>query len=159
LSRVLHDAEAFVLPMAREKGVELTFRITAAVDDRSLTTCGDEEKLRQVGINLVSNALKFTAPHGTVTVTCELDASERIAVRVSDTGIGIAASDLERIFEPFVQVGRTLSASAGTGLGLPISRELARAMGGDVTVTSRVGGGSTFALSLPRVDDRTPRAA
>ena len=76
---------------------------------------------------------------------------DRARVIVRDTGIGIPAERLEQVFEPFVQLGRTLSSrNEGTGLGLAISRELARAMGGDLTVESRVGQGSAFTLVLPR---------
>ena len=76
---------------------------------------------------------------------------EHVLIHVADTGIGIAADQLVRIFDPFVQVdGSTTRQSEGVGLGLAISRDLARQMGGDVTVTSRAGEGSTFTLSLPR---------
>jgi signal transduction histidine kinase len=76
---------------------------------------------------------------------------DRVLIRVCDTGAGIPANKLTAIFEPFVQLGRTLtSPHEGTGLGLAISRDLARAMGGDITVESEVGAGSTFMLTLPR---------
>jgi signal transduction histidine kinase len=109
----------------------------------------DPDKLPQIVLNLLSNAIKFTPAGGTVRVSC--DAEERVArVRVSDTGRGIPADHLDEIFEPFVQVDRGLTRTAeGTGLGLAISRDLARAMGGDLTVESEVGKGSTFTLELP----------
>ncbi|MFL5609836.1 MAG: ATP-binding protein, partial [Gemmatimonadaceae bacterium] len=101
-------------------------------------------------LNLLSNAIKFTPSSGSVTVECR--ASDRTAsIAVVDTGTGIPADKLEAIFEPFVQLGRSLSsAHQGVGLGLAISRDLARAMNGDLTVTSSQGVGSTFTLSLPR---------
>jgi hypothetical protein len=133
--------------------------------------------VRQVLVHLLTNALKFTAPGGRVRVTCgtsdvvEPDAEENdpdvpgaaasdgrsppgpkrwAFVRVTDTGVGIAPVDLRRVFDAFTQVdgGRT-RAEGGAGLGLTISRRLARAMGGDVTVRSRPGHGSTFTLWLP----------
>jgi signal transduction histidine kinase len=90
---------------------------------------------------------------GSVTLSCELRSSKRLALSVRDTGTGIPDHELNRIFEPFVQVGRSLTqAHEGTGLGLAISRDLARGMGGDITVTSHLGEGSTFTLLLPRPD-------
>jgi len=101
-------------------------------------------------LNLLSNAVKFTPAAGRVTITCA-DAGDQVAITVSDTGPGIPADKQAAIFEPFVQLGRTLtSPHEGTGLGLAISRDLARAMGGDVTVESVVNEGSTFTLTLPR---------
>ena len=99
---------------------------------------------------IFSNAVKFTPSGGKVVVTCSIaDGTARIVVR--DTGPGIPEDKQAAIFEPFVQLGRSLtSPHEGTGLGLAISRDLARAMGGDVSVESVVGEGSTFTLSLPR---------
>ena len=110
----------------------------------------DPEKLRQILLNLLSNAIKFTDDGGAVTVACSAtDDQVRIAVR--DTGRGIPADQLERIFDPFVRVDQTLNRpTEGTGLGLAISRELARAMDGELTATSELGVGSTFTLVLPR---------
>jgi signal transduction histidine kinase len=105
--------------------------------------------MEQVILNLCSNALKFTAPGGRVELACERR-DGLVAVLVSDTGAGIPPDQAERIFEPFVQLGRDLtSRHEGTGLGLAISRDLARGMGGDLTVRSEVGRGSTFTLTLP----------
>lgn len=110
----------------------------------------DPEKLRQILLNLLSNAVKFTAAGGYVTIACETT-GEHVRIAVSDTGCGIASDQLERVFEPFVQIGRSFThPQEGTGLGLAISRELAHAMKGELTVESIVGEGSEFALTLPR---------
>jgi signal transduction histidine kinase len=112
----------------------------------------DREKVRQIVVNLVSNACKFTPRGGSIDVECvRLDRS--VELRVHDTGPGIPTQKLDAIFEPFVQLDNGLTRStAGTGLGLAISRELARAMGGDLSVGSSLGQGSTFTLTLPRGD-------
>jgi signal transduction histidine kinase len=95
-------------------------------------------------------AIKFTAPGGRVAVACAA-AGDRVTIRVTDSGIGIPAGELDRIFEPFVQVNASLTRTQeGTGLGLSISRDLARGMGGDLTAESTPGAGSTFTLTLPR---------
>jgi signal transduction histidine kinase len=112
----------------------------------------DAEKLRQVLLNLLGNAVKFTDAGGRVALACATDAAAGVVrVRVSDTGRGIPAERRASIFEPFVQVDRqrTPEGQQGVGLGLAISRDLARGMGGDLTVESEVGSGSTFTLTLP----------
>jgi signal transduction histidine kinase len=115
-----------------------------------LGVLADVEKLRQILINLLSNAIKFTEEGGAIAIECESD-PHAVLLRVEDTGVGIAPDQLDKIFEPFVQVDRRLNRPMeGTGLGLAISRELARGMGGELTVESRPGQGSTFTLSLPR---------
>jgi PAS domain S-box-containing protein len=115
-----------------------------------LAVCADPEKLRQILINLLSNAIKFTDEGGAIAIECVSD-SRTVRLCVEDTGIGIADDQQEKIFEPFVQVDRRLNRPMeGTGLGLAISRELARGMGGELTVESRLGEGSVFTLALPR---------
>jgi signal transduction histidine kinase len=117
---------------------------------RELAVRADPEKLRQILLNLLSNAVKFTDDGGAIAIACGAD-HRTVRIHVKDTGIGIAADQQEKIFEPFVQVDRRLNRPMeGTGLGLAISRELARGMGGELTVESRVGEGSTFTLSLER---------
>ncbi|HEV7991408.1 MAG TPA: PAS domain-containing protein [Gemmatimonadaceae bacterium] len=123
----------------------------AAECDETSAVLADPDKVRQVLLNLLSNAIKFTDPEGVISITCELgDDVARISVR--DTGRGIPADQLSRVFDPFVQVDRHLTPSnqQGVGLGLAISRDLARGMGGELTVESVVGSGSTFTLTLPR---------
>jgi PAS domain S-box-containing protein len=111
----------------------------------------DKSKFEQILLNLLSNAVKFTN-EGAVTVACDRHDEGRVGITVEDTGVGIPSDQLERIFEPFVQVGRSLTQghSQGTGLGLAISRDLARGMGGDIVVSSELGKGSQFRVTLPR---------
>jgi PAS domain S-box-containing protein len=142
---VLGGVEALVAPQVREKGLALTVEEV----EPGLVTRADPEKLRQVLVNLLSNAIKFTAPGGRIALSARRRHDE-VAFAVADTGCGIAAEKLEAIFEPFVQVDARLTREqSGTGLGLAISRDLARGMGGDLTVESEIGVGSTFTLSLP----------
>ena len=147
LRDAIRDAESLVAPQASAKRLALT---TATPPD-GLAAHVDAEKLRQILVNLLTNAVKFTDEGGCVSLSC--DARDAVVcVTVRDTGIGIAADQLERIFEPFVQVRAEFTRTAeGTGLGLAISRDLARAMGGDLVVERSVlGEGSAFALTLPR---------
>jgi signal transduction histidine kinase len=120
----------------------------------------DREKVQQVMLNLLSNALKFTEPAGEVAMSCAVD-GRAVTLAVRDTGIGIAPDRLVDIFEPFVQVDASLTRRAGgAGLGLAISRNLSTAMGGTLSVESALGGGSCFVVSLPRADaaaDDAPR--
>lgn len=119
----------------------------------------DETKLRQIVLNLLGNAIKFTAA-GQVTLRLEARANERFGVVVSDTGIGIAIEHQHLVFDEFSQVDSSATRTAGgTGLGLAIARKLARLLGGDITLASVPGQGSTFTLDLPRVAATTTRAA
>jgi signal transduction histidine kinase len=117
-----------------------------------VTTLCDAVKLRQCVFNLVSNACKFTA-HGEVTISLAVDEEgedQSFTVEVRDTGIGMTAEQLSRLFQPFSQADASITrAYGGTGLGLALTRSLAQAMGGDVSVTSTPGEGSTFTLRLP----------
>jgi PAS domain S-box-containing protein len=146
LDGTLSGVEALVEPQLRAKGLDYTYR----PGDRSVAALADRERLEQVVLNLLTNAVKFTDRGGGVVLEWEATDGD-VAIRVRDTGRGIPRDRLDVIFEPFVQVDPTLTrASEGTGLGLAISRDLARAMGGDLTVQSEEGRGSTFTLTLPR---------
>jgi PAS domain S-box-containing protein len=142
---LLADLEALVTPQVAQRG--LTF---VSVAGPRVHAWADVEKARQVVLNLVTNAIKFTEPGGTVTVSYE-GAEDGVRIRVRDTGRGIPPEQIGRIFDPFVQVDRHLTADSqqGVGLGLAISRDLARGMGGDLGVESAVGVGSTFTVRLP----------
>ena len=118
--------------------------------DKSARVRADSDRFQQIVLNLLSNALKFTPEGGRITVAWRIE-QQRFLIDVADTGIGIAVDQFERIFDPFVQVqSGTTRTSEGVGLGLAISRDMARQMGGDVYVTSELGNGSTFTLALPQ---------
>ena len=122
-----------------------------------LAVFADAEKLRQIVLNLISNAIRHTPPEGRITLSAEQLEPSTVGITVHDTGLGIAEDALERIFEPFVQLDRTLTSDhEGLGLGLSISRDLAHGMGGDLTVESRVGAGASFTLTLPRAEAADP---
>jgi signal transduction histidine kinase len=132
-------------PTAARKGLELRVDANGTVPE----IASDPDKLRQILLNLLSNAVKFTESGG---VRVEVRGSEEDGVRIAvhDTGIGIAEEDVGRIFEPFTQLDSTRTRLAGgTGLGLTVSRELARLIGGDIVLCSVPGTGSTFELRLP----------
>jgi signal transduction histidine kinase len=108
----------------------------------------DEQKLRQVLVNLLSNAIKFTE-EGWVELSVQSE-GDRVVFAVTDTGLGIDANEIEEIFQPFTQLNRGYTRSVdGTGLGLSISRHLVQLLGGEITVESTPGQGSTFTVSVP----------
>jgi len=145
LRRFLHDGVRLVRAQAESAGVTLLhLPVPPAVALK-----GDERRLRQCVVNLLANAIKF-APRGAVTVSAVLTESAGIEIRIADTGCGIPADQLERVFEPFHQVENELSrATNGTGLGLPLSRKLAERHGGILALESTIGQGTTAILSLP----------
>jgi signal transduction histidine kinase len=120
--------------------------------DAALRLRGDEERVRQILLNLVGNAIKFTQAGGYVMLDCSRH-DDWIHIGVSDNGPGIAPEKHEKIFDPFAQVDRRLNQpQPGVGLGLAISRDLARGMGGDLDVHSVPGEGARFTLRLPAAD-------
>ncbi|MDF2775584.1 MAG: sensor protein, partial [Geminicoccaceae bacterium] len=145
----MHDVVERVIAMVAPQAERKRLRLEPGTCADEVIAMTDQLKTEQVVLNLVSNAVKFTPEGGVVTVTCSLrDGAALISVR--DTGPGIPEDMQEMIFDPFVQLGRSLtSAQEGAGLGLAISRDLARAMEGDVTVESTPGAGATFTLRLP----------
>lgn len=144
-NEVIEDVAPMIALQAEAK------RITLEVAECSepLVATADRAKVEQVLLNLLSNAVKFTPEDGKIELSCGRT-DDHVWISVRDTGIGIPSEQLETIFAPFVQVGRSLaSPKEGAGLGLAISRNLTRAMHGDLTVESREGIGSTFTLTLP----------
>ncbi|MGH7443445.1 MAG: PAS domain-containing sensor histidine kinase [Longimicrobiales bacterium] len=149
----IKDVFGVVGTMIEPQATASRIRLDWADSDDGIRALADESKVEQILINLLSNALKFSRAGDTVSVACTADEGQ-VTITVTDTGIGIAAEKFETIFEPFVQLGRSLSsAHEGTGLGLAISRDLARAMNGELSVRSRPDEGSTFLLTLPRAPD------
>ena len=153
LNVLVHQAYLSISSLFEGKG--LAYQEDLAVDLPVVN--GDHDKLVQVMINLLSNAVKFT-DSGSVTVSTQLE-EDQIIVGVEDTGIGIATEDLPKVFEKFRQVGDTLTDKPkGTGLGLPICKEIIEYLGGQVWVNSSPGKGSLFAFSLPLKENAKPHS-
>ena len=155
MNETLSGLEALVGPQVASRRQAFVYEPC----DPEIVAAADGDKVRQVVLNLLSNAVKYTPEGGTVRLGCDADATT-VRVHVTDTGPGIEPDQLPVIFEPFVQGHRALNRpNEGVGLGLAISRDLARGMGGDVTVTTQIGVGSRFTLELPRGGHATaPRA-
>jgi len=160
LPGVLDDVQAIMGLRAEQKGLSFTVRIDPALPAAAM---GDAGRLRQVLLNLTGNAVKFTETGGVRLSVCpDPDEPEWVRIDVTDTGIGIHADTLDRLFEPFTQADASISRRfGGTGLGLAICRRLTEAMGGTIGVRSRPGEGSTFwlRLPLPPADAGTPADA
>jgi signal transduction histidine kinase len=141
-----------VLLMARERaagrGIELRTELDPAIDQLE----ADERKVKQIVLNLLTNAVKFTSSGGRVTLETKHDGAGAV-VSVRDTGVGIAPVDQARVFEEFTQAGTAAtSGQEGTGLGLALSRRLVELHGGKIWVESEPGKGSTFSFTLPPVE-------
>jgi signal transduction histidine kinase len=149
LHDVLHDLDTMMRLKAQSKNLSLNLTIAPEVPQ---WINSDQRKIRQILINLLGNAIKFT-DQGSVTLRVGPIVTETIdrglCYEVTDTGYGIAADEMSQVFEAFMQTSSGRNAQTGTGLGLSISRQLARIMGGELTVTSEVGVGSQFCLTLP----------
>ena len=145
VNTMVDDAASLIEPLAADKHVTLSVvRLDTPLDIRT-----DPRKVRQVLVNLLSNAVKFTDAEGSVSLRAHRD-GDTLELTISDTGIGIEPDHLDRIFDPFWQVEQKATRRAGgTGLGLSVSRRLARLLGGDVLVTSEPGKGSSFTVLLP----------
>jgi len=147
----VRDIGSALAPLATAKGLDLTLKIPEQLP----LVRADVDRVRQILTNLVGNAIKFTDA-GTVQVGVDVR-PDTLCLQVTDTGIGIPETQLDRIFHEFVQVDQTLARrQGGTGLGLAIARRLARLMGGEVSVTSVAGKGSRFTLTLPRATGTAP---
>lgn len=154
-----------VEPVSVRPVVEETCQLMAPLaTDRSITigqpspTPGlavnaDRQRLRQILVNLVSNAIKYNRAGGTVMISCHAVSPDQVNLVVADTGPGISAADLKRIFNPFERLGAERTAVEGTGIGLPLARAFAEAMSGQLTAASVPGEGTTFTITLPRSPD------
>lgn len=142
---ILNDVRAMIEPQANSKG--LLYDVEGCEE---LLVSTDRERTEQILMNLLTNAIKFTLPGGQIRVVCEPQ-EDFVSIAVQDTGPGMPEDKLNVIFDPFVQVNASRATEQqGVGLGLAISRNLARLLGGELTVTSKMGEGSSFRLQLPK---------
>ena len=150
LDKLLPECAGLVARMAQARRV--TCRVAVTLASR-VPVWTDEQRLRQVLLNLLSNAIKYNRDGGQVNLTCLQTRDGRIRLKVKDTGPGITAEGLERLFVPFERLGQELGQVEGTGLGLVVSKQLMKAMGGSLHAKSQVGKGSTFWIELPAATD------
>ena len=145
LRSVVADAVVVIEPLATGKGLVVDVEHA----DPTLMLRTDPGKLRQILVNLLSNAVKFT-DRGTISIRSRVD-DDQVVIEVQDTGVGIPHEHLEHIFDSFWQVEQHATRRVGgSGLGLSVTRRLVELLGGEITVNSRVGAGSTFVVRLPR---------
>jgi len=144
------------LILVRERATRRGIKLASTIDERLGVLSGDEPKVKQVLLNLLSNALKFTPEGGRIDVRARME-DGMAEIAVADTGIGIAPTDQEAVFEEFRQVGAADKKAEGTGLGLALSRKFIELHGGRIWVKSEPGTGSTFTFTLPlTIDQRRP---
>jgi signal transduction histidine kinase/CheY-like chemotaxis protein len=143
---VVRQAVELTAPQAQRAGVVVDADLGAV---ERMYVLADLRRLRQILVNLLSNAIKFNHRHGLVTIRASRDEHGGIAVAVADTGPGIAAMDLPKLFAPFERLGAATAGIEGSGMGLAVSRGLAEAMGGSLTVATQDGTGATFMVALP----------
>jgi signal transduction histidine kinase/ActR/RegA family two-component response regulator len=146
---VIEESSRLMAPIAAERSV----RIIKDCAHPALAVHADRQRLSQVLVNLMSNAVKYNRRDGSVTVSCREEGTGQVIIVVSDTGPGLSPEDLERIFVPFERLGAERTAVEGTGIGLPLARALTEAMHGQLTASSVLGQGAAFTVSLPRAPD------
>jgi signal transduction histidine kinase/ActR/RegA family two-component response regulator len=146
---LIEEASQLMGPLAAERSIVITQHCTRP----ALTAHADRHRLLQILVNLMSNAVKYNRHGGTITATSQEEGSDRVSLIISDTGPGLSQDDLERIFIPFERLGAEQTAVEGSGIGLPLAKSLAEAMGGSLSASSVPGEGSAFTISLPRAPD------
>ncbi len=140
LTEVLQDCHAMIEPQAQQRGIQMTFPRT----ENLFYVHADSTRVKQVMINLLSNATKYNRVGGKVVVDCEISGINRVRVSVKDTGTGLSAAQLAQLFQPFNRLGQENSTEEGTGIGLVVTKQLVELMGGVIGVESIVGVGSVF---------------
>jgi signal transduction histidine kinase len=148
----LTEAADLIRPLAMERGIRVRIG-----DANGLHVQADRQRLKQVLLNLLSNGVKYNREGGDILVTWQHVTPDRLAIRVADTGIGIASEAMPRLFDPFDRLGAEISGVEGTGLGLALSKGLIEAMGGTVKAESEAGAGSAFTIELHRAEPPVDR--
>jgi CheY-like chemotaxis protein/anti-sigma regulatory factor (Ser/Thr protein kinase) len=148
VAEIVHEALDLTRPLAEEAGIT-----TTVSGDLSHYVRGDRQRVLQILLNLVSNAVKYNRERGSVDIACTDAGNGRVTLAVRDTGRGIATDDLERLFVPFDRIGLEAGTIEGAGLGLTLVQRLVEVMGGTLSVDSTEGVGSTFTFALPATED------
>jgi signal transduction histidine kinase/ActR/RegA family two-component response regulator len=146
LQPVIEEACQLMAPLAAQRSIV----ISQHCPHPDLAVHADRQRLSQILVNLASNAIKYNREGGAIAVSCQPVGPDRVSLAVADTGPGMAAADLERVFTPFERLGAEQTGIEGTGIGLPLARAFAEAMSGRLTATSEPGSGATLTLTLPR---------
>ena len=149
VASVVGDVVDLMRPLAEQRGITIANECA----NPSLAAQSDRQRFKQILLNLMSNAVKYNRPHGAIAIECRTDGDSTVTVTISDTGLGLSADDLERIFSPFERLQAMQTEVEGAGIGLAVSAELAKAMAGRISVESEPGKGSKFTLELPRAPD------
>jgi len=145
---LLIDVIRECLAMVESKAQEHHIQVSLIPFDNTWSVMADSTRVRQVLINLLTNAIKYNREHGAVEISCTASSTERLRVSVKDTGLGLSAEKLTHLFEPFNRLGQETGAEEGTGIGLAVSKQLVELMGGAIGVQSTVGVGSEFWIEL-----------
>ena len=138
--------------LAAERSITISLRSP----EPGLAVLADQQRLRQILVNLVNNGIKYNRRGGAVSIACQAEGDRQVSLVVTDTGPGIRAEDLDRIFAPFERLGVEQTGIEGSGIGLPLARALAEAMAGQLTASSVHGEGSAFTVTLPRAATSWP---
>ena len=146
---LVEEASQLMSPLAAERTIDIAFRC----EHPALTVFADRQRLSQVVVNLTSNAVKYNRHNGSIAISCQAQGLDEVTIAISDTGPGLLPDELERMFVPFERLGAGNTPVEGTGIGLPLSRALAEAMGGRLSATTVPGEGSTFTITVPRAPD------
>jgi signal transduction histidine kinase/ActR/RegA family two-component response regulator len=149
VSALLGEVCQLMRPLANERDIDVLQQCTRP----GLAVYADQQRLSQIMVNLISNAVKYNRHGGSITVTCQEHADGQVSIAVTDTGPGLSGEDLDRIFVPFERLSAEQSDVEGTGIGLPLARALTQVMHGELSAVSAVGQGSTFTVSLRRAPD------
>jgi signal transduction histidine kinase len=156
VGQLIQSAVRTIAPIAEKKSIYVDCELAQA----SMQICVDQTKFYQIILNVLSNGVKFTEPEGHIMIGTGVDVRGDLVISIKDTGIGISPEHLERVLSPFEQVADHLTKeNEGTGLGLPIARALIELHGGDLTLSSDVGIGTTVALRLPHERIHSPESA
>lgn len=156
LAQLFEECRSLILPLARARGVEIAFSSDACA---GLAAVANFTRLRQIVLNLCSNAIKYNRPNGSVQVRCQPMPNGRLRISVTDTGPGIPAERQQELFEPFNRLGAEMGPVEGTGIGLVITKRLTEMMGGTLGLDSRPGQGSTFWVEFDRAEAEPAPAA